>query len=291
MENKRTESAAILFLLPATVIYLSVIVFPVFYSLYLSLFTGSGINNWTFCGVQNYTALFKDSIFLTSFGNSVIWMVLSLIFTTGLSLLLAVILNRSFPGRTFFRGLFYLPAVVALIAVAITWRWIYHPTFGFINQLLSAFGFKTGQAWLSQPQSALLACFFAAQWQAIGQPMILFLAGLQTIPNDVMEAAVIDGAGSFRRFISITIPLLRNTFVVVISTLMMGALKVFDIIIGLTDGGPNNASQVLASYMYSQTFEYNHWGYGAAIACFMVLLMAFIVIPYVSFTARNQEDR
>lgn len=279
-----------MFILPAAVIYLSVIIFPVFYSLYLSLFTGSGISNWTFCGLQNFTALFKDSIFLISFGNSVIWMVLSLIFTTGLSLLLAVILNRSFPGRTFFRGLFYMPSVVALIAVAIIWRWIYHPMFGFINQLLLAFGIKTGQAWLSQSQSALLACFFAAQWQAIGQPMILFLAGLQTISKEIIEAAIIDGAGNFRRFVNITIPLLRNTFVVVISTLMIGALKAFDIIIGLTDGGPNNASQVLASYMYSQTFEYNHWGYGAAIACFMVLLMAFIVIPYVSFTAKSQDD-
>jgi len=288
MNKSKTEPAALLFLFPATVVYLTVIVFPVGYSLYLSLFSGSGIRNWTFCGLQNYVSLFSDQVFLISLRNSVIWMLLTLVVTTGISLLLAVLLNKPFPGRTFFRGFFYFPSVVALIAVAIIWRWIYNPNFGFINQLLFSFGATTGQTWTSQSSSSLLACFAAAQWQAIGQPMILFLAGLQTIPGDVLEAATIDGATGFKRFFMVTFPLLKETTVIVVSTLMIGALKVYDIIRGLTDGGPNNASQVLATYMYSQTFDYNHWGYGAAIACFMVIMMVFIVVPYVKFTSRNQ---
>ena len=274
-------------MLPAGLIYVAVVVFPVFYSLYLSFFTGSGINSWTYCGMQNYVNMFHDSIFRTSLINSVLWLFLSLVVTTAISLMLAVILNKRFAGRTFFRGLFYMPSVIALIAVAIIWRWIYHPTFGFINEMLKQLGAKSGQAWLSNPKAALFACFAASQWQAIGQPMILFLAGLQNVPEDVLEAARIDGAGNVRRFFSITLPLLRDTLVVVISTLMIGSLKVFDIIVGLTNGGPNNSSQVLASYMYSQTFAYNPWGYGSAIACFMVAIMLLITIPYIRFSSKN----
>ena len=288
MKSKRSEPAAILYLLPAGIIYISVIIFPVIYSAYLSLFTGSGLKNWEFYGIKNYLLLFQDSVFLLSLKNSIIWMLLTLLFTTSFSLILAVILNHQFAGRTFFRGLFYFPTVIAMIAVAITWRWIYHPNFGFINEFCKAVGINFKQTWLSNPKSALMTCFAAAQCTALGQPMILFMAGLQSISPDVMDAARIDGAQGLTLFFTITIPLLKNTFVVVLSTLMIGALKVFDIVLGLTDGGPNNASQVLASYMYSQTFEYNHWGYGAAIACFMVIMMMFIIVPYINFMSRDQ---
>lgn len=288
MKKMRLDYTAILFLLPAGVIYLSVIVFPVFYSLYLSMFTGSGIRDWTFVGIQNYTALWGDAIFLVSLKNTLLWMVLTLLVTTCLALALAVLLNKSFPGRTFFRGFFYFPSVVAMIAVAIIWRWIYNPSFGFINQLFHAVGINFSQQWTSQVSTALITCFIASQWQAVGQPMLLFLAGLQTVPADVLEAAVIDGAGSAKRFWLITIPLMKETFVIVLSTMMISALKVYDIVRGLTDGGPNNASQVLATYMYSQTFDYNNWGYGAAIACVMVVVMLVITVPYISFTSRKQ---
>lgn len=287
MKKRQTETAAILFMLPSGVIYLSVIVFPVLYSLYLSLFTGSGIKEWTFVGLDNYLSLMSDRIFLLSLRNSVIWLLLSLVFTTGLSLTFAVLLNKKFPGRTLFRAFFFFPSVVALITVAIIWRWIYNPTYGFINQFFKLLKIGFAQQWTSEAGSSLIACFVAAQWQAIGQPMILFLAGLQTIPEDVLEAATIDGATGARRFFTITVPLLKNTFVIVLSTLMISALRVYDIVRGLTDGGPNNASQVLATYMYSQTFDYNNWGYGSAIACFMVIIMLFIVIPYVRFTAKK----
>ena len=122
MKRKCTEPAAILFMLPAGLIYVSVVVFPVFYSLYLSFFTGSGINSWTYCGMQNYVNMFHDSIFRTSLINSVLWLFLSLVVTTAISLMLAVILNKRFAGRTFFRGLFYMPSVIALIAGSITLR-------------------------------------------------------------------------------------------------------------------------------------------------------------------------
>ncbi len=285
--RKRINLAAILFLLPASVIYLSVIVFPVGYSFFLSLFTGSGINNWTFVGFQNYIKLFSDTIFIISLRNTIIWIVLTVVVTTSLSLGLAVLLNNNFKGRTFFRGFFYFPCVIAPIAVAIIWRWIYNPDYGFINQFFLALGINFSQSWTSGTSTSLIACFIASQWQAVGQPMLLFLAGLQMVPADVLEAATIDGASSRLKFFRITVPLMKETFIIVISTLVIGSMKVYDIVKGLTNGGPNNSSEVLGTYMFSQTFQYNNWGYGTAISTLMVVLMLFIIVPYMMYTAKK----
>jgi raffinose/stachyose/melibiose transport system permease protein len=117
--------------------------------------------------------------------------------------------------------------------------------------------------------------------------MIFFLAGLQTVPEDMLEAATIDGAGSARRFLLITIPMMKETFVIVIANLIVGAMKVFDVVMGLTAGGPNNATQMMSTYMYSQTFRYNNVGYGTAVAILMVVFMMVVIVPYISFTARK----
>lgn len=203
------------------------------------------------------------------------------------SLAFAVILNKKFRGRTFFRGFFYFPSVIALIATAIIWRWIYNPNIGFINQFFQLIGIDYSQQWISDPNVSLYAVFAAGLWQGIGQPMILFLAGLQAISPDVLEAATIDGANGVKKFFLITIPLLKDTFVIVIATLIVAAMKVYDIIQGLTGGGPNDSTQMLATYMYSQVFQYNNVGYGTAVACIMVILMMIVIVPYISFTARE----
>ena len=117
--------------------------------------------------------------------------------------------------------------------------------------------------------------------------MILFIAGIQAVPEDILEAADIDGAGKVRKFFSITAPLIKETFIMVISTLVIAAMKVYDIVKGLTDGGPNNSTQVLASYMYNQVYQYNNIGYGTAIAIFMVIIMLVIIVPYLVFTAKR----
>ena len=143
------------------------------------------------------------------------------------------------------------------------------------------------QTWISSEKTALIALFVAALWQAIGQPMILFLAGLQASSPDVLEAATIDGANGIEQFFLIKIPLLKDTFVIVIATLIVAAMKVYDVVQGLTGGGPNNATQMLSTYMYSQVFQYNNVGYGTAVACIMVLMMMVVIIPYVSFTAKE----
>ncbi len=288
MKYKKRDWSAYLFLVPAGLVYLSVIIAPVFYSFYISLFKWNGIGEMEFLGLGNYINLFTaDPVFLISLKNNFIWIVLTIVVTMTFSLGFAVVLNKKFFGRTFFRSFFYFPCVIAPIAVSIIWRWIYNPNIGFINQFFKALGSDFSQSWISDPKVSIYAIFAAALWQAIGQPMILFLAGLQAISPDVLEASRIDGANGIKQFFFITVPLLKESFVIVIATLIVSAMKVFDVIQGLTGGGPNNATQMLSTYMYSQTFQYNNVGMGTAIACIMVILMLVVIVPYVSFTAKE----
>lgn len=287
-KHSRTEWTAYLFLVPAAVIYLSVIVAPICYSFVISLFKWNGIGAKEFIGLNNYITLFKeDKIFHRAILNNMTWIILTIFVTMFVSLGLAVLLSKSFRGRTFFRGFFYFPYVIAPIAVAIIWRWIYNPNVGFINQFFKMIGSDFSQSWISDPKVSLFAIFAASLWQAIGQPMILFLAGIQAISTDVLEASTIDGANGIKKFLFITVPLLKDTFVIVIATLIVAAMKVFDVVQGLTGGGPNNSTQMMATYMYSQVFQYNNVGYGTAVACLMVLIMMVVIIPYVFFTAKE----
>ncbi|MCC8141649.1 MAG: sugar ABC transporter permease [Lachnospiraceae bacterium] len=284
--TKKRDASPYLFMLPVLIIYLSVIIFPIGYSLWISFRSGTGIGEMEFVGFANYAQLLHDPTFWLSLRHTIVWIVLTVAITMTVSLALAVLLNKQFRGRVFFRGLFYFPSVIAIVAVGIIWRWIYNPQIGFINQFFSLIGIDYTQTWLSQSNTVIIALFVAALWQAIGQPMILFLAGLQSVSPDVLEASSIDGANAVQKFFRITIPLMRDTFVMVICTLIISAMKVYDIVKALTDGGPNNASQMLATYMYSQTFTYNNVGYGTAIAVVMVIIMLIVVIPYMTFTAR-----
>lgn len=288
MKKRQIDLGALWFLLPATVIYISVIVIPVIYSFYISLFRWNGISAMKWVGIKNYINLFtNDKVFLISLRNNLIWIALTVILTTSVSLLFAVILNKRFRGRTFFRGFFYFPSVIAPIAVSIIWRWMYEPNFGFINQFAKTIGLPLYQTWLSNPTTSLYAIFVANLWAVMGQTMILFLAGLQTVSVDALEAATIDGAGPINRFIHITIPYMRETFIIVFATLIIAGMKVFDIVMGLTAGGPNNSTEMLSTYMYSQSFRYNNVGIGTTVASIMVLLMLIIIVPYISFTAKE----
>lgn len=290
MKNKKGSGlSAYAFLIPAGIIYLSVIVVPVFYSLYISLFNWNGIGEMNFIGLKNYITLFaNDKVFFTALMNNLKWILMTVCITMTVSLGLAVILNHKFRGRTFFRGFFYFPCVIAPIAVAIIWRWIYNPNIGFINQFFQALGIDYAQSWISDPKMSIYAVFIASLWQAVGQPMILFLAGLQSVSVDALEAARIDGAGPVKKFFFVTVPLMKDTFVIVLATLIVAAMKAFDVIQGLTAGGPNNATQMLSTYMYSQTFQYNNVGLGTAVACIMVVMMMVVIVPYVSFTAKER---
>jgi raffinose/stachyose/melibiose transport system permease protein len=199
-----------------------------------------------------------------------------------------VLLNRKFRSSNIFRSVFYFPAILSLAVVGLIWNWIYLPDIGLINQILGATGLTALQHnWLADPNFALYAVMVAAAWNAAGLPMLLFLAGLQTINPEVLEAAQVDGAGPVRRFFFITFPLLRETTLIVLAITAINSLKVYDIIIAMTYGGPANKTQVLSTWMYFLTYNYNSVGQGTAIAVILFLLTLLFAIPYIRMMGKS----
>jgi raffinose/stachyose/melibiose transport system permease protein len=292
-QNRRLVRA-LPYLVPALVLYGWFLVYPMLDAVRLSFFEWSGFRaeEPVWVGVDNYARLFTgDPVFWTALRNSVIWVVLSLIIPTAIALLLALGLNRKIAGRNMMRAVFYIPAVFASITVAAMWRWIYNPTLGFVNQALTALGLgEWTQSWLGDPQFALGSVFVASIWQGVGFSMVLFLAGLQTVPEELIEAAKLDGANTWQRFRAVTIPALRPTTVVVVILTIINALKVFDLVVGMTGGGPAQSTQVLALWSYTQSFTNHQFGMGGAVATVLLIVTLALVIPYMAWSMK-EEDR
>jgi raffinose/stachyose/melibiose transport system permease protein len=278
------------FLAPALLIYSVVVVYPMVYSVYLSLFRWDGVSpTKTFVGLQNYVDLFtQDQVFWIALKNNAVWLVAALLLPTSIGLGLALLLNLKFRGSAVFRSIFYFPAVLSLAVVGLIWTWIYHPDLGLLNQALGALGLKAFQRnWLADPNIALYPVIIAATWNAVGLPMLLFLAGLQTVPVELLEAAKVEGAGPFRRFIHVTFPLLRETTLIVLAITAINALKAYDIVYAMTNGGPANRTQLLSTWMYFLTYNYNTVGRGTAIAVVLFTLTLIFAIPYLRFMTRK----
>ena len=279
-----------LFLAPALIIYSVVVVYPMIYSSWLSLFRWDGVApTKVFVGLENYGILLtQNDVFWVALKNNAIWLVAALLLPTSTGLGLAILLNSKFRGSHIFRSIFYFPSVLSLAVVGLIWTWIYHPDLGLLNQALTAAGLKAfTRNWLSDPNIALYPVILAATWNAVGLPMLLFLAGLQTIPEELHEAAKVEGAGPVRRFLYVTFPLLRETTLVVLAITAINALKAYDIIYAMTNGGPANRTQLLSTRMYFLTYNYNQVGLGTAIAVVLFLLTLMFAIPYIRFMTRK----
>jgi raffinose/stachyose/melibiose transport system permease protein len=294
-EARRRESrgtvAALPFLGPALVLYVVFLLYPMVSALRLSFFEWNGFSTTDprFVGFANYVRLFtQDPVFWTAFRNTVVWVVLSLVVPTVLGLLMAVALNRRLLGRNLMRSVFYIPAVLASIAVATMWTWIYNPMFGLLNQTLTAVGLEGWiQEWLGDQDIALYSVFAAFVWQTTGFNMVLFLAGLQTVPPELVESARVDGASPLQVFRHVTLPALRPTTAVVLVLTTISSLKVFDLIVGMTGGGPAQSTQVLALWSYTQSFGNHDFGLGNAVATVLLIISLALVVPYLLWTTRG----
>ena len=278
------------FLAPALVIYSVVVVYPMLFSAYLSFFRWDGVApKKIFVGFQNYVVLLThNEVFWIALKNNAIWLTAALLVPTSIGLGLALVLNSRFRGSHIFRSIFYFPAVLSLAVVGLIWTWIYHPDLGLANQLLDALGLKfLERHWLSDPQIAIYPVILAATWNAVGLPMLLFLAGLQTIPPELHEAAKVEGATPLQRFWHVTFPLLRETTLIVLAITSINALKAYDIIYAMTNGGPANRTQLLSTWMYFLTYNYNEVGLGTAIAVVLFSLTLIFAIPYIRLMTRK----
>lgn len=293
--HHRRLSRALPYLLPTLALYGYFVVYPMLDAVRLSFYEWSGFRTETpeWVGLDNYVTIFtRDPVFWKAFANSAIWVALSLLVPMLLALLLALGLNRKIIGRNLLRSMFYIPAVFASITVAALWRWIYNPTLGLLNQALDAVGLGSWtQTWLGDPKIALYSIFVASVWQSVGFSMVLFLAGLQTVPPELVEAARLDGARAWQVFRHVTVPALRPTTVVVVILTIINSLKVFDLVVGMTGGGPAQSTQVLALWSYTQSFANHDFGQGGAVATVLLILSLCLVIPYMAWSMRGDDQK
>ena len=286
------RSQAIILLGPALLAYGIFAVLPFLDVIRLSVMRWDGLSpHAEFIGLDNYRSIFtQDAVFWTAFDNTVIWTILSVLVPPSIGFGLALGLNQNLRGRSVLRALFYLPVIIAPIAVATMWRWMYDPFFGIVNALLTDAGLQgLIQDWLGNRRVALYAVFVAYVWQTAGFSMVLFLAGLQNVSPTLIEAARLDGANRRQCFRHVTLPALGSTITVVIVLSLINSFRTFDIVYGMTHGGPAQSTQLLAFWAYAQSMQLHDFGKGSAIAVVLLVITALIVIPYLRWTYSREE--
>lgn len=266
---------AVVFLLPNLLGFLVFILGPVIASFGLSFTNWDLLTQVKWAGFKNYQTLLSDQIFWKVLWNNIYYTVGTVPIGIVISLFLAIALNQKIKGVKVFRAIYFLPVISSTVAVAVVWQWLYNPEFGLLNYLLHLLGID-GPKWLTSTTWAMPAVMISSIWKGLGFNMLLFLAGLQGIPQIYYEAAQIDGASWWRQFRNITIPLLSPTtfFVVVMS--IINSFQVFDQIYIMTGGGPARSTSVLVHYLYQNAFQYFKMGYASAIA-YVLFFLVFIV--------------
>ncbi len=273
-----------LFLAPAFALFLVFLVYPIFRSLYYSLFNWNGLGPAVdFVGLDNFRQILTDTIFLRAVGDGILIVVLSLALQLPFSLALSIMVGRDLPGRAFFRTIFFMPYVLSEVITAIIWMGLLSPdpSQGLINALLVLIPGVQPQTFLSDPNQVMACVFVVLTWKYFGLHMLLYMAGLQSIPREIEEAALIDGANTWQMIRNVTIPLLGSTIRTTIYLSVLGSLTQFNLVWIMTKGGPVNASEVMATYMYRFGFVRFQLGYGSAVALVMLLICLAFSIAYL----------
>ena len=272
-------------------LYTVFVLAPLLWSVAISLTGWNGLSpNRPFIGLDNYDRAFHDPLFISAMRITGIWLVVGIIVPTVAGLGLAVLLDRPLRGSRIYKSLFYLPVCLSLAVVGQVWIWIYRPDIGLINTVLRGVGLDgLTKAWLANPGTAMWAVIIAWCWQQTALSLILYLAALTTVPQELVEAAAIDGANGRQAFRRVVLPLLRPATTVVVALGVIGVLKGFDVVYMLTEGGPFNTSANLAMMMYTETFRKYQVGYGAAISTALFVLA--IVVIFIYFRQTRASER
>ncbi len=268
------------FLLPSAIPLVLFVLGPMVAAAWISLQKWNLLAPMQFVGLDNYVSLLTDPTTGDVFLHTVYYIVgyLPLVYIGGLALALA--LNTALKGRSFLRGIYFLPVVTSWIVVALVWRWLLNPSNGIVNAVLAFFGIA-GPGWWTDPVWAMPSIIIASAWKDLGFVMVILLAGLQAINPDMHEAAKIDGAGWWRRLFSITLPLLSpSTFFVLVISLING-FQVFDQVYAMTGGGPNGASEVVVQQIYDLTFRYGAAGEASALSWILFVVILAITLIQV----------
>lgn len=278
---------ALLFLAVPVLLLAALKIYPVFYNLYLSFTRYELFEPPRFVGMKNYNYVFSNSVTRQSIINTLLFTIEAVPIGTALALVIAKLLDQSIRGRVFLRTLYYLPVVSSVVVSAMIWRWIYSPQHGLLNYFMGVVGIPP-QNWLNDPNLALISLVIVTIWGSIGSNMVIFLAGLQDIPRDVVEAARVDGANPLQSFLQITVPLMRPVILFVVVTFTIGIFRNFGLIFMLTQGGPFNRTNTMVWEVYQNVFGYLRLGRGAAIS--VVMLVIVLILTLISFRVLRERQ-
>lgn len=271
--NKNDGLTALIFILPAVLGTLIFIVIPVFFSFSLSFVDWDLLSPMKFVGLSNFKDVLTDSTFVQVLINTFVFAIASSVFAVIIPLVLACILNTKIRGSNFYKTAYFLPFITPMIVIAIVWQWVFDLNIGLLNQIL-----HTHIKWLYDVRFAMPALIAVSVWKLIGYNMIIFLSGLSTINQEVLEAAKIDGANSWQVFKNVTVPLLSPTIFFVIVITSISSFQVFDLIYVMTQGGPDNSTMVLVYSIYKYAFEYFDVGKASAIAYILFAIIFVLVL-------------
>ena len=283
--KKAQRNIALIFLLPNFLGFVVFIVYPVLKSLYISFFNWDGLGTKEFIGLNNYISLLSDSTFKVSFWNNIHYTVVTVPLSIILGILIAMLMNVKLKGIQVYRVIYFLPQITSMVAIGIVWTTVL-ANYGPINQFLMTLGMENPPQWLSSTTWALISVEMVSIWRSMGYNAVILLAGLQGINVELYEAAKIDGAGAFRRFFSITIPMLSPTIFLCLVMQLIGSFKVFDTIMAMTQGGPGRATNVLTYYIYQRAFVDWKFGYASAVA--YVLFAIIMVLTLIQFVGQRK---
>lgn len=279
------------FVAPAVILLTVFLVIPFFLTIYYS-FTDYNIlqpNAKSFIGLANFTKLFHDTVFQKSIFNTFLFVILVVPLQVCLALGLALLINKKMRGISIFRLAFFAPTVLSLVVVSILWSYIYNPNNGLLNSLLQVVGMNP-QPFLTSTKQAMICIVILSAWQGCGFQMMIFLAGLQDIPQFLYEAADVDGASAFQKFKNITLPGLRNISVFISLSIVIGAFQLLIQPMMMTQGGPQNSTVTIVYQIYQTGYKFRNMGYGSAMACVFTLLVLIITILQKKITSKFSED-
>ncbi|TCZ77116.1 sugar ABC transporter permease [Paenibacillus albiflavus] len=266
-------------LLPAVAIYSVFVIVPIFWSAYYGFFDWKGIGTATYNGTANYIEVLRDPIFWLALKNNMIIVLASIGGQVPIALLLALILWKNTFFYKFVRSAVFMPMVLASVVIGIMWGYIYHPEIGLINYILQQIGLSSWiQDWLGDPSINMYSVSMPIIWANIGPYLIMFIAAIQNIPSEVEDAARIDGAVGAKRLYLVVIPMIWNMIKVAIVLCISGSLKAFDLIYVMTGGGPAQSTELLATYMYNNTFNIYRYGYGSAVSTLIIIISLILVL-------------
>jgi raffinose/stachyose/melibiose transport system permease protein len=280
--------------LPALVLLIVFVYYPIVDNLRLSLFSWSAFSPApTFVGLDNYRTAAEDPVFWRALRNNTVFAIVSLICQVGFALVLAAVLEEFVRQRLrgILRTIYFIPAVISITVAGILFSFIYNPRIGLINRLLDAVGLDSWQhSWLGEPGTAMGSIIAMSQWQSIGYTTILFVVAIQRVPREFYEAATVDGAGPVRRFVSVTVPMVREMTTLITILTVSGAFLVFNEVMVMTAGGPSNSSQVLGTWLYRNAFLNDDMGYASAIATVIFVITLAVGALQVVVSRRRRIE-